>query len=309
MTIPRIMVGGQAVIEGVMMRTPTALAVAVRVPSGAIAVKTQPLTALAARPKILQLPIIRGVITLFQALWLGIGALNFSANQSLEEEETELGPWSLGLTMFAAFGIGIALFVYLPLLLTNLLKGALPLLASSTLFFNLIDGVFRLAIFLIYLLGISQIKDLRRVFEYHGAEHKTIFAYENGDPLLADEVAKYSTFHPRCGTNFLLVVMLISILIFSLLRSDAAFYLKFLSRLVFVPLIAGISYEIIRLAARKQDTFWGRWITAPGLLLQRITTQAPSKDQLEVAIRALQEVLAFEQAHPAAIHDPREIVV
>ncbi len=302
-------VGGQAVIEGVMMRSTTALAVAVRTPNGEISVKRETLKDPEVRPKILRLPIIRGVITLFQALYLGIQALNFSANQSLDEEDTELSPLSLTLTMVFAFGVGIALFVYLPLFLTNLLEGVLPHITHSSVLFNLVDGVIRLGIFLLYMFGISRVKELRRVFEYHGAEHKTIFAYENNEELTAEHADKYSTFHPRCGTNFLLIVMMISILLFSVLRSDAAFYLKFLSRIVFVPLIAGVSYEIIRLAARHQDKMWARWMTKPGLSLQRITTKPPSKDQLEVAIRALQEVLDMEREHPRATPERFEMIL
>lgn len=309
MTPKTINVGGQAVIEGVMMRSPAALAIAVRTPGGEITVKTQKLKDLASRPKILQLPVIRGVVTLFQALMLGIQALNFSANQSLEEQEGELGTGVLTLTIGFAFVLGIALFVYLPLFLTNLLRDILPLVATSTVLFNLVDGLLRVMIFLAYLIGISQIKDLRRVFEYHGAEHKTIYTYENGKDLTVEQAQRYSTLHPRCGTNFLLIVMLMSILVFSILRSDAPFYIKFASRLVFIPLIAGISYEIIRFAGKHQDKTWVRWLTKPGLSLQKITTKPPSADQLEVAIRALQEVLQMEKDRPDSARNAMEVVL
>lgn len=311
MTSKSVNVGGQAVIEGVMMRSPAALAVAVRTPSGEITVKTQPLRDLASRPKILQLPVMRGVVTLFQALILGIQALNFSAKQSLEEEdeEDEFGTGTLVLTIASAIVLSIALFVYLPLFLTNVLKNALPLVATSTILFNLIDGVLRVMIFLGYLIGISQIKDLRRVFEYHGAEHKTIYTYEHGEELTTEQAQRYSTLHPRCGTNFLLIVMVMSILVFSILRSDAPFYIKFASRLAFIPVIAGISYEIIRFAGKHQDKTWVRWITRPGLLLQKITTKPPSADQLEVAIRALQEVLRMEKERPDGPRDALEVVL
>ncbi len=302
-------IGGQAVIEGVMMRTPAALAVAVRTPSGEITVKTEQLKELSSRPKVLQLPVMRGVVTLFQALSLGIQALNFSANQSLEEEDGQLGTFSLILTIAFAFVLGIALFLYIPLLITNFLEDVIPFVAESTLLFNLIDGVIRIAIFLAYIFSISLIKELRRVFEYHGAEHKVIYAHENGDELTPEHADKYSTLHPRCGTNFLLIVMLMSILVFSILGSDAPFYMKFLSRIVFVPLIAGVSYEIIRFAAKKQDKFWVRWLTTPGLYLQKITTKPPSRDQLEVAIQALQEVLAMESNRPSATRNPLEVVL
>ncbi len=309
MTSDTINIGGQAVIEGVMIRTPAALAVAVRTPTGNISVKTEQLKELSGRPKILQLPVIRGVVTLFQALSLGIRALNFSANQSLEEEDTQLGAFSLTLTIAFAFILGISLFVYVPLFITNLLKDIIPYVAGSTLLFNLVDGVIRIAIFLVYIFSISLIKDLRRVFEYHGAEHKTIYAYENNEELIPEYVEKYSTLHPRCGTNFLLIVMLMSILVFSILRSETSFYIKFLSRIVFVPLIAGTSYEIIRFTAKRQHKSWARWLTKPGLYLQKITTKPPSKDQLEVAIRALQEVLDMENNRPSASRNPLEVVL
>lgn len=305
----RLNVGGQAIIEGVMMRTPAALAIAVRTPNGEISIQTKPVREISSRPKILQLPVIRGVVNLFQALSLGIQALNFSANQSLEGEETKISPFSMALTMVFAFGLGIALFVYAPLFLTNLLKYVFPLVGDSTVIFNLIDGIIRIIIFLMYIFGMSLIKDLRRVFEYHGAEHKTIYAYENGDDLTVENVGKYSTLHPRCGTNFLLIVMLMSILVFSVLRSDAPFYLKFFSRIVFVPLIAGLSYEIIRFTAKNQHHRWARWLTKPGLALQKITTKPPSNDQLEVAIRALQEVLAMEKNRPTAARNLQEVIL
>jgi uncharacterized protein YqhQ len=309
MTPENITIGGQAVIEGVMMRTPASLAVAVRKPNGDITVKTRTLTDPADRPKIVKLPIIRGIVTLFQAISLGVQALNFSANQALEEDDAQLGTFSLSLTILFAFGVGILLFVYVPLLMTNLLKNIIPLVGTSTLLFNLIDGLIRIVIFLAYLVSISLIKDLRRVFEYHGAEHKTIYAYESGDPLTADTAQQYSTLHPRCGTNFLLIVMLMSILVFSVLRSDASFYMKFLSRIVFVPLIAGISYEIIRFAAKRQHAAWVRWITLPGLYLQKITTKPPSDDQVAVAIQALQEVLTLEHNRGVVKRNPLEIVL
>lgn len=309
MTNETMNIGGQAVIEGVMMRTPAAFAVAVRTPKGEITVKTEQLKELAARPKILRFPVIRGVVTLFQALSLGIQALNFSANQSLEEEDTQIGTLSLTLTIAFAFLLGIGLFVYVPLFITNLLKEVIPYIAKSTLLFNLLDGVIRITIFLMYIFSISLIKELRRVFEYHGAEHKTIYAYEHGVELTPEHADQYSTLHPRCGTNFLLIVMIMSILVFSILRAEIPFYIKFLSRIVLVPLIAGVSYEIIRFAAKRQNKSWVRWITRPGLYLQKITTKPPSNEQLEVAIRALQEVLEMENNRPSASRNPLEIVL
>ena len=287
-------VGGQAVIEGVMMRSPRSMAVAVRKPNGEIVVKRQGLTFFSEKSVLGKLPLLRGVLTLISALVLGIQALNFSANQALSEEEQETSSWTMSITFAVALCFGIFLFFLVPLYLTKWLRFAIPMISHSGLLFNLVDGVIRLAIFLLYLWSISFSKEIRRVFQYHGAEHKSIFAFEAGEELTVDRVKGYSCLHPRCGTSFLLIVMVVSILIFALIPHALPFGYKVASRVIFIPLIAGISYEIIRLADRKKEKKSVQYFIKPGLWLQRLTAHEPSEDQIAVAIRALQEVLELE---------------
>jgi uncharacterized protein YqhQ len=287
-------VGGQAVIEGVMMRSPRSMAVAVRKPNGEIVVKRQGLTFFSEKSVLGKLPLLRGVLTLISALVLGIQALTFSANQALSEEEQETSSWTMSITFAVALCFGIFLFFLVPLYLTKWLRFAIPMISHSGLLFNLVDGVIRLAIFLLYLWSISFSKEIRRVFQYHGAEHKSIFAFEAGEELTVDRVKGYSCLHPRCGTSFLLIVMVVSILIFALIPHALPFGYKVVSRVIFIPLIAGISYEIIRLADRKKEKKAVQYFIKPGLWLQRLTAHEPSEDQIAVAIRALQEVLQME---------------
>lgn len=295
----KINVGGQAVIEGVMMRSPGSFAIAVRRPSGEIATLVEPLKLLSERSKLFKLPIIRGVITLISALFLGVKALNFSADMALEEdekkgEEKEMGSLAMGLTVAFSLGLGILLFFVLPLYLTKLLKTVMPFVGSTELAFNLVDGVIRVTIFIVYILGISMMKDIKRVFQYHGAEHKSIYAFEAGEELTVENARKYSSLHPRCGTSFLLTVMLVSILVFSFLPHEMAFWKTALSRLVFIPLIAGLSYEFIKYSGKNIGSGWVSMVTSPGLWLQRLTTREPSDDQLEVALVSLKEALKNE---------------
>jgi len=287
-------VGGQAVIEGVMMRSPRSMAVAVRKPNGEIVVKRQGLTFFSEKSSLGKLPLLRGVLTLVSALVLGIQALNFSANQALSEEEQETSSWTMSITFAVALCFGIFLFFLVPLYLTKWLRFAIPMISHSGLLFNLVDGVIRLIIFLLYLWSISFSKEIRRVFQYHGAEHKSIFAFEAGEELTLDRVKGYSCFHPRCGTSFLLIVMVVSILVFALIPHSLPFGYKVASRVIFIPLIAGISYEIIRFADRKKEKKGVQCLIKPGLWLQRLTAHEPSDAQIEVAIRALQEVLELE---------------
>ncbi len=287
-------VGGQAVIEGVMMRSPKSMAIAVRRPDGEIVVKGKGLTFLSEKT-FSKIPLARGVIALFSALILGIQALNFSANQALSQEEKEPSNWTMGFTMTVAFGLGILLFFLLPLFLTKWLKFAIPMLSESGILFNLVDGALRLIIFLSYLRAISFSKEIQRIFQYHGAEHKSIFAYEAGEALIPERVRRFSPLHPRCGTSFLLVVMVVSILVFALIPHHLPFGYKVASRLVFIPLIAGISYEVIRFADQKRGHRGMQYLIKPGLWLQRLTAYEPSDEQIEVAIRALKEVLELEE--------------
>ncbi len=287
----KINIGGQAVIEGVMMRAPRAMAIAVRRPSGEIVVKKEQVVPLSEKYPLLKLPIVRGALALFSSLIIGINALNFSANEALaeEEEKKELSPLAMGGTMVVALGFGILLFFFLPLYLTNLAK---PVIGDSNLVFNLVDGLIRVAVFLLYIWTISRMNDIQRVFQYHGAEHKSIFAFEAGEELTVANVRKYSCLHPRCGTSFLLIVMLVSILVFSLIPKLWPFYLKAGSRVVLLPLIAGISYEFLKWTAKNDKAALVRMVIAPGLALQRLTTREPDDSQLEVAIRSMQEALA-----------------
>ena len=289
----RIRVGGQAVIEGVMMRSPNSMAVAVRRPNGEIVVKRERLDFFSEKKFFSKLPLIRGVINLISALVLGMKALNFSANQSLEEKQ-EVSSWTMGLTFTFALCFGIFLFFLIPLFLTKWLRFAIPMVSTSGILFNLVDGIIRLMIFLAYLRAISFLKEIRRIFQYHGAEHKSIFAFESGEALMADRVKGFSYLHPRCGTSFLLMVMVVSILVFALIPHHLSFGYKVASRVVFIPLIAGLAYEIIRFADKKRESKGMQYFIKPGLWLQRMTAREPSEDQIEVALRALQEVLELE---------------
>lgn len=293
----KINIGGQAILEGVMMRAPRAMAIAVRRPSGEIIIKREQMPPLSDRYPIVKLPILRGAVALFTSLVLGIKALNFSANEAIVEEaeeeggegkKEELTSWALAGTMTVAFGFGIALFFFLPLYLTKLL---VPIIGDHNVVFNLVDGVIRVIIFLIYIWSIARMNDIQRVFQYHGAEHKTIFAFEAGAELTIERVKSYSRLHPRCGTSFLLIVMLVSIGVFSLIPKAWPFLYKALSRVVLLPLIAGISYEFLKWSAKNDQHPLVKMVVAPGLALQRLTTREPDDDQLEVAIRSVKEAL------------------
>ncbi len=286
--------GGQAVIEGVMMRSPHSMAIAVRRPNGEIVVKRERLTFFSEQTFLFKLPLVRGIITLISALVLGIQALNYSASQAISEEEKALSSWTMGLTLTVALCLGIFLFFLLPLYLTKWLRFAIPMVSKSGLLFNLVDGGIRLIIFLAYLWAISFFKEIQRVFQYHGAEHKSIFAFEAGEALITDRVKGFSHLHPRCGTSFLLIVMVVSILVFALIPHHLPFVYKVASRVVFIPLIAGLSYEIIRFADEKREKRGVRYFITPGLWLQRLTAREPSEAQIEVALYALKGVLELE---------------
>ena len=281
-------IGGQAVIEGVMMRAPNKFVIAVRQPDGTIAVKRDDIKL--DSNKILKKPIIRGLIGLYDALVLGIKALNFSAEKAMPEEFEKNGKASKMETFFSIF-LGILLFLYLPLQITELSKKLFPIVEHSFLVFNLVDGVLRIIFFVIYLLIISQMKDIKRVFSYHGAEHKCIYAYEAGKELTVENARCMSRFHPRCGTSFLLIVLIVSIFVFSLIPKDSHFLIKFGSRIIFMPLIAGISYEILKLSGKHAGNVIVKILIAPGLWLQKITTREPDDAMLEVAMVSIKEAL------------------
>jgi len=287
-------IGGQAVIEGVMMKSRRGWTVAVRGPKGDIHVKREVLKNI---PRIFRLPVLRGAVALYQALSIGIRALEFSAQKAYEEEDKKpSNPLTMGLTIVVAILLGIAFFIVLPLYATKLLGVLLPSVSKSSLLFNLVDGVIRIILFLAYLTAVGIWKEMRRVFEYHGAEHKVIHAYENKKALTLQEIKDYSPHHPRCGTSFLLIVMVISILTFSLIPQTWSFLDKFLSRLVLIPVIAGLSFEILKLSSRMKTNPLVNVFIQPGLLLQNLTTREPDDNQIEVAIRALEEVLKIEES-------------
>jgi uncharacterized protein YqhQ len=300
-------VGGQAVLEGVMMRGVSTWAVAVRKPDGEVAISSEPLVSWAKRHRMLRLPVIRGVVALAESLKIGFRALAISANAQIEPEEGEepqpIGGFTWGATIVLSLALAIGLFFVVPVGATSLIKDQL----GSSVLFWLVEGVLRTAIFIGYLALISRIADLRRVFEYHGAEHKTISCYEAGDRLTPERAERYSRLHPRCGTSFLLVVMVVAIFVFAPLGLPAWYWLL-ASRILGIPLIAGISYEVIKWAGRNRRKRWVRAVMYPGLMLQNLTTREPDRDQLAVAIASLEAVLAVESPEQAARESNIEIV-
>jgi len=320
------LVGGQAVLEGVMMRSPHAWAIACRKPSGEVVTMSEPLERPSEKHKWMAWPIVRGVMTLGYAMNLGYRALRFSANVAIEdmmqdenhlatpasavlpkrsepesakiaksesrEKAATLSNWLAAVNIVISLAFFIFMYKYIPLLAATELKKIDPALGGR-IAFNLIDGGIRLVLFLLFIWGVSLWKDIRRVYQYHGAEHKTVFAFENGDPLNTAAVQKYSTFHPRCGTSFLMTVMLISIG-FYMLVPFTTFWARFASRIALLPIIAGVSYEIIRFAAKHRGSLFAL-MTAPGLWLQRITTKPPTDEQAQCAIAALDQAMTLEK--------------
>src|SRR5229473_1040772 len=333
------LVGGQAVLEGVMMRSPHAWAIACRKPTGEVVSMSEPLERPSEKHKWMGWPIVRGVMTLGYAMSLGYRALRFSANVAIEdamvadattkhvesaasavppkrseaepiptvssprepasktqtrEKAAALSGWLAAANVVISLAFFIFMYKYLPLLAATELKKANPALGGQIVF-NLVDGAVRLVLFLLFIWGVSLFPDIRRVYQYHGAEHKTVFAFENGDPLETAAVQKYSTFHPRCGTSFLMTVMLISIG-FYMLVPFTSFWARFASRIALLPVIAGVSYEIIRFAAKHRGSLFAL-MTAPGLWLQRITTQPPTDEMAQCAIDALDKAMILEKDH------------
>jgi uncharacterized protein YqhQ len=297
-------IGGQAVLEGVMMRGVSTWSVACRTPEGEIQVTSEPIVSWAKRSRILRLPIIRGVVALGESLKIGFKALAISANAQLAdgEEEEEIGGFTWGLTIFFSLLLAVGLFFVIPVGATSLIKGWL----GSALLFWLVEGVLRTAIFIGYLALISKLPDLRRVFQYHGAEHKTISCFEAGDELIPTRAREYSRLHPRCGTSFLLIVMVLAIFVFAPIGLPAWYWLV-ASRILGIPLIAGLSYEVIKWAGKHRPKRWVRAVMWPGLMLQNLTTREPDEEQLAVAIAALEKVLAEEKPAEAG-ESPIEIV-
>ena len=289
----KILVGGQAVIEGVMMRVPGYYATAVRRKNGEIDKFRKKNTSLADRYKIFKKVILRGALSLFESMKIGFSTLQWSADKAIEDEEEEVADenpvWTFFTTAFA-FLLAIGLFLVLPLFLTTKVFN----FDNEALLFNLIAGSQRILFFLIYLWLISLMKDVRRLFQYHGAEHKVVYTFEAGEDLTVENARKYTTHHPRCGTSFIFIVLLISILIYSIIDTliimgfgSISLVTRVLYHLISIPLVAGISYELLKLSSRHTDNFITRILIKPGLLLQKITTKPPTDDQLETAIVAL----------------------
>ncbi len=325
-----LLVGGQALIEGVMMRAPGAYGIAVRRPDGTIHRESAKIASLAARYPWVKLPLVRGIAVLFQSLGIGIRALNVSAAVATvgatsetaataapeaadasgspegSPKSAELSGGAVAGSMVVGLALGIAVFLLLPLWLTQLAERFLfgPL---SSLAFNLVDGVLRAVFFLGYIVAISRFKDIHRVFQYHGAEHKVVFNHEARLPLTVPNARAQSRLHPRCGTSFLLFVLLVSIFLFALIPKSTPFLLKFGGRLLLVPVVAGLSYEVLRLSARRRAAPLFAAIVWPGLQLQRITTQEPTDDMLEVAIVALEDALEADRRAAALTADGRAV--
>jgi uncharacterized protein YqhQ len=309
-----ILVGGQAVLEGVMMRSPHAWGIAVRKSSGEMISHSEPLDRPSDKHKWMAWPVIRGVMTLGQAMALGFKALRYSANAVLDEnpineegKTLQISSWMIAVNAVISLAFFIFMYKFLPLVAATELKRVSPVFGNQFVL-NLVDGLIRIALFLLFIWGVSLWSDIRRVYQYHGAEHKTVFAFEAHDPMQPAAVQKYSTFHPRCGTSFLMTVMLISIVVYMLipiasashsihgLRDifDKVFWIRFGLRIALLPVIAGLSYEIIRFAAKHRESTLFSVMTAPGLWLQRITTKNPSDEQVECAIHALNEAMELE---------------
>ena len=294
----KITIGGQAVIEGVMMRGPELTATAVRTPEGKIEINSRPVNSISDRYPVLKKPLLRGCVSLIESLVIGIRSLGYSAQMAGEEEE-QLSDRELAGTIAFAFVLAAVLFIAIP-------TGAAKLFHSITedpVFLNLMEGVLRLFIFIAYIVGISRMKDIQRVFQYHGAEHKTIACFEAGEALTVENAMKHTRFHKRCGTSFLLIVMLVSIFVFAFLGWPSLIE-RIVSRIVLLPVVAGISYEIIRFSANSDNCLLG-WAVKPGLWLQRLTTREPEPDMLEVAIESAKAVLPADKI-PAGSGDYRD---
>ncbi len=293
----KILVGGQAVIEGVMMRVPGAYATAVRKLDGTIETNRKEHKSISDKFPIFKKPVIRGFASLIESMKIGFGTLQWSADIAIEEEDKKAGKetkkenkiWTILTTIFA-FALGIGLFVVLPLFLTTKLLN----IERQAFSFNIVSGIFRITFFLVYLWLISLMKDVQTLFQYHGAEHKTIYAFEAGKKLNVENAQKFTTYHPRCGTSFIFIILIISILMFALIDTLIIFSIGSITlpiriafHLLLMPLVAGVGYEVLKFTAKHQDKAFARWMTMPGLWLQRITTKPPTDEQIEVAITSL----------------------
>jgi len=285
---PSLAFGGQAVIEGVMIRSKKHMVVCVRQPDDEILTKTEEIKSLSERYRTLRLPFLRGIVALFETLYVGIKGLYFSANATLEEEE-KLNPKEIAIAVIAALALSIFLFSIVPFLLTNLL------LNLGGVIFIIVEAVVRLGILLLYLASISLVGEFRRVFQYHGAEHTAINAYEAGVELNVENAKKYSRFHPRCGTSFLLIVTVISIVLFSIMP-NLGFFMRLAYRVLLIPVIGAVSYEVLRLSDRYKNSMVMKVLVAPGLGLQYLTTRKPDDKMIAVALKAVEEVNRLQKS-------------
>lgn len=300
--------GGQALIEGVMIRAPERYSCACRRATGEIVVKSQDYIPVSKRKKLLNLPIVRGFLGLFEMLAIGIKSLNFSADvasQDIKTKKKEPAKWQKTLMSAISFalalGIAVSVFFYLPLLVATILN-----LKQHPFWFNIVTGVIRVTMFVLYVWFLSFFKDFKRLFQYHGAEHMSIYAFENGEELTLENIKKYSTLHPRCGTSFLFLLLILAILIYSI--SDSLYFVvaqnvpvlakRFLYHLLLLPIVAGVSYEILKLSSKTKENFLTKILIAPGLWLQKITTQRPTEDQIEVAVAALENAVGLKTTAP-----------
>jgi len=304
----KINVGGQALIEGVMIRAPERYSCACRKATGEIVVRNYDYIPVSKRKKLLNLPIVRGFIGLFEMLAIGIKSLNFSAEvagEDVKSKRKEPAKWQKNLISALSFalalGIAISVFFYLPLLMATVLN-----LKQHPFWFNMVTGIIRVIMFVLYVWFLSLFKDFKRLFQYHGAEHMSIYAFENGEELTLENIKKYSTLHPRCGTSFLFLLLILAILIYSI--SDSLYFIvaqnvpvlakRFLYHLLLLPIVAGVSYEILKLSSKTTDNFLTKILIAPGLWLQKITTQRPTEDQIEVAVAALENAVGLKPVAP-----------
>jgi uncharacterized protein YqhQ len=297
-------VGGQALLEGILMRSPNHNVIVVRTPAGEINDKQEFYQTVISRHKLLNIPFVRGIINMLEMMVIGTKALNYSSLKALEEEEkpepeegSSFNKISIILSMVFGLGIAILLFKFIPLWITDFLSNYLVLLKENYLLYNLMDAGLKTSIFVGYIALMTLIPDIKRVFMYHGAEHKSIMTYENGLDLTVENARKQSRFHPRCGTSFILLVFLISIVIFTLLPKNPDFITNFSIRLLALPLVAGVSYEILKLSAKKSKNWFFRAIASPGLLMQRLTTKEPDDKILEVGLHSLKLALAAEEEY------------
>ncbi|MBI5412756.1 DUF1385 domain-containing protein [Candidatus Peregrinibacteria bacterium] len=293
-------VGGQALIEGVMMRSPSCVAIAVRRPDGTIVIKKKPFKAIVSRVKFLGIPVLRGIVGFLESIIIGMKALNFSAQEALGDRQNApaatktrkiIDSASFTLSVIVSLLMAIFLFKFVPLFATGQLQKVFPQIGKSTLLFNATDGVIRIFIFLSYIFILSRVSIFKRVFEYHGAEHKSIFTYEKGLSLTAENVKPQSKHHPRCGTSFIVIMLFISIIILSFVPRNPVFLINFLHRLSIVPLIMGVGYEILKFSARWREKMIMKALTYPGLMTQRLTTKEPDEKQMEVALAALKAAI------------------